>query len=604
MAIDYCEVLWDRAGISKLDILGREIVQERVYDEKKGQYRTVKREVDIREVHENLEFVTECYHGGRNESYFFGASPEDTWRDIDLVGAYSTAMASMGLLEWTKLRLTTTLDDYQHDTVGYAYVKFDFPRSCRFPGLPVRTDNNLIFPRRGETYVTAPEIAVARQQGCQIQIIKGIVIPVNNAVKPIFEVVKTATDGRNAAKDRGDALEDKLYKELINSFYGKFAQGLRKKRVFSTTSGKTEDMEPSRVSQAYIAAHITGLVRAVLSEIMNNIPDTYMILSVTTDGFICNAPVEVTESASDGPVCRIFKRARTALVGNEKILEDKHSVKQVLSWRTRGQATLIPGGAGKLILAKAGLRPPYGMSTEDQNDWIIRNFLERPWNTTYSYDRLRGLRSIYDEGGDLVEIEQTQRMNMDFDFKCRADRSTARVRDIRGVAHLYFKTLPWIDVVDYNTCRDVRDSFTSEKNRCLKSVEDLHVFMDMVDARNNLREGMRHSSEGTLGDALKITLRALVHGQWGMSKGDASYQEWSNIFRDLGYDVTVDMLKKAKSVGPAPDHSIEMIAETARLMWQMKVMFPAFDHNKFYVAIRQKDRDSEVWIDDDYSEEL
>jgi len=57
-------------------------------------------------------------------------------------------------------------------------------------------------------------------------------------------------------------------------------------------------------------------------------------------------------------------------------------VKQVLSWRTRGQATLKRAGGdaddkSKIILAKAGLKAHYGLNRGEQNDWIVKQFLER-----------------------------------------------------------------------------------------------------------------------------------------------------------------------------------------------------------------------------------
>jgi len=298
-------------------VLGKEIVKIEEWKDITGRYVTRKKEIDLPNVHENVDFITECYHGGRNESFCFGATPEDRWRDIDLVGAYSTAVATMGMLDWDGIRKTADADEFTHEPVGYARVRFQFRTDTRFSGLPARLPNNLILPLRGTTYATSAEIAVARQQGCNVIIEKGRVVPVREGMpKPIFQAVKEATDGRNAAKQRGDELEDKLYKELINSFYGKFAQGLHKKRVFSTTEGETQDMEPSRVTQPFVAAHVTGLVRAVLSEIMNKIPEAYDIVSVTTDGFITNAPEAITEAPYDGPVCGIFREAPRALVDN------------------------------------------------------------------------------------------------------------------------------------------------------------------------------------------------------------------------------------------------------------------------------------------------
>lgn len=584
MAIDYCLKEWEDSGISILDVLGREEVIRRVWDEKKRRYIKKKEYPYVRDVHENIDFVTECYHGGRNEAFMFGASEEDDWRDIDLVGAYSTAMATVGMLDWDNIKETTDINDFAPDAVGYARVSFEFPPDVRYPGLPVRMPNNLIFPRMGEAYVTAPEIAVALEQGCKIEIQKGRVVPMSTSVKPVFEVVKRATEGRNAAKKAGDVLEDKLYKELINSFYGKFAQGLRKKRIFSTTTGETEDMEPSRVTQAFIAAHVTGLVRAILSEVMNAIPDAYQIISVTTDGFITNAPEDVTDAASDGAICSIFKQCRTELGGNDIILEDKHQVRQVLCWRTRGQATLKKAKGHPSMLAKAGLKAPYGLDTDGQNKWIVDNFVQRTPETKFTYERLRGLRSIYDDGGDLISEEHAQRLNMDFDFKRRVEPYKIWMRPVDGHDHLAFQTLPWMTKEDYEHCRDVRSGFIDEAQRCLKTKEDLKALTDMVEGRKNLPTGVNRSGKGGKGgsihDAVRMVVRAMVHDQWGLSLGGKSYAYWVKVFKDWQYDVTDNMFKKAKSRdGAAPDHSVELNADVLGLQTRLRKYFQGFDHN-------------------------
>jgi len=583
MAVDYCMKLWEATNISYLDVLGKEEVEQEVYNPVQRRNQRRRTLAYINDVHENDSFAVEGYHGGRNEAFYFGASSERDWRDIDLVGAYSTAMATLGMIKWDTIRFTKELKNFTLSRVGIARVKFRFPPDTRFPGLPVRVDDNLIFPMSGETVVTAAEIAVAIEQGCKIEILKGLVIDQCFETSPFQKIVKSATDSRNAAKEAGRDLEQKLYKELINSFYGKFAQGLRKKRIFNTLVGETEDMPPSRITQSYIAGHITGLVRAVLSEIMNKLPEEYEIISVTTDGFITDAPEAVMETLLDGPICKLLKETRMSLVGNENILETKHEVRQVLCWRTRGQATLKNSGSGKApLLAKAGLKSPRGYSEDKQNDWILQNFVDRSWDTTFDYDRLRGMRDLYEKGGDLVTETHTQRLNMDFDFKRRVNKRRITTRQIRGIDHVAFETLPWHSIEEYKECRELSSTFKTDTQSCLKTKGELKLFLEKLGSKANFKGNARLSPRGLINTATNIVIRAMVHEMWELSLQGKSKKYWKERLSEAGFPAKTDTFKKAKSWPPPEAYLIEMTDETLSLAYWLQNEFPDFDFNYLF----------------------
>src|SRR5207244_8335847 len=77
-------------------MVGKDRVDETVWDEKTQQFRKLKRTPYVEELSWFVDFVTECYHGGRNEQLWFGPSFEDDWYDYDLTSAYPTAMATIG----------------------------------------------------------------------------------------------------------------------------------------------------------------------------------------------------------------------------------------------------------------------------------------------------------------------------------------------------------------------------------------------------------------------------------------------------------------------------------------------------------------------------
>ncbi len=589
MGVKYCQHLWRANGMTPLRVLGQHEVARTFFDEKTRRRKKVKEIQFIPEVSASENLVIDAYHGGRNESFFFGATPEDDWRDIDLKGAYSTAMATIRQPVWKRVEHTTDVDRYDLDTMGFAYVYFVFHQEMRFPGLPVRHDGSLFFPREGRTHATASEIALARLQGARVEVLDGVVVPLEQDNYPIREIVLKATQSRNNAKT---TLENKLYKELINSFYGKFAQGLRRSRGLNTRSGEIEDLPPSKITQAYFAAHITGLVRAVLSEIMNRIPEKYDVISVTTDGFITNAPEEVTAEASQGPISAIFKQARGILTGSDdSILEEKHRVRQVLSWATRGQATLKSADGGKAILAKAGIQAPRELSAEGQNQWVVDLFKNRDENSKLEITQLKGMSAMYhEESGGLVDLHKTRSLQMDFDFKRQVNHHKKGMRAVDGMDHVWFKTYPWQCIDDCVRARNTIQRFRSEEKRCLKTLDDLYHFQRCYEATALPGGFNRTRGGGTVDDAVRVLIRAMVQDKWNLSLKGRTHTEWCEWFGQHGYSVSIDQFKKA-SANPVISNAIELGAEVSKLIDLIKSEFPEFDHN-ILLTMRPKSEDS------------
>ena len=90
----------EKLKLATLEVLGKEEVAQRVFNKKLNRYVTKPVEVDIEQIHWHLPLVTECYHGGRNEQFWFGPGFEDTRTDFDLSSAYPTAMSLIGIPRW------------------------------------------------------------------------------------------------------------------------------------------------------------------------------------------------------------------------------------------------------------------------------------------------------------------------------------------------------------------------------------------------------------------------------------------------------------------------------------------------------------------------
>ena len=127
-------------------------------------------------------------HGGRNECYVFGGAHLGDYNDFDLATAYVNSLMDIEPVNFEKSFTSTNINDYLGHKMGFAYVKFKFDAQERFPSLPVRTDlYGLYYPLEGYSYCTAPEIEVAHNMGCDIEIQFGVIAPWIEDKEPLFK---------------------------------------------------------------------------------------------------------------------------------------------------------------------------------------------------------------------------------------------------------------------------------------------------------------------------------------------------------------------------------------------------------------------------------
>lgn len=482
--------MWERdSAIEPLQVLGLEKYDERALDRNTGRVYRQKKVVDRELVHLRRTLAIEAYHGGRGEQYWFGPGPVEAplatwikpfsdpanvpapqpivWNDFDLSSAYPTAMSLIGYPDWDRMNLHPALENFTPTALGVALVDFDFPETVRYPCLPVRTERGLVFPRRGRSYCSAPEIALAVDLGATITIIDGAVVPVStDAIRPFGQFVSNAVKERNGHKK--GSLENRFWKEMVNALYGKLAQGLRQKRVFNVSDLTTQDLGPSPITNPYFAAFVTGYVRALLAEIMNALPEHVLIFSCTTDGFLSTATRQEIDAACEGVMASAYRKARFEVAESDEIVELKHQTGQLLGWRTRGQATIQPGvpqqddPGREYVLAKAGIRTPEDCQTlQEQNAHIIDLFLTRTPTTMVEIKSFTGIRDIILDKNDLVPKTINRRLGMEYDFKRRpAALGSAVVGNHR---HVTWSTTPWETVEQFNAVRDELDIYRTPK---------------------------------------------------------------------------------------------------------------------------------------------
>jgi hypothetical protein len=419
--------------------------------------------------------------------------------------------------------------------------------------------------------------------------------------KVFFPFIKESIRQRAEAPTK---IENAFWKELTNSCYGKTAQGLRPKRVFSLRKKKSERIGESAISNPLFAAYITSFVRAVVGEIMSRIPEDKMVFSVTTDGFITNATVEEMKIAEAGPICAKFARARDALMGDPKVLSEKHRVRQLLGWRTRGQATLKPGEdveSERFILAKAGIKPPVQYTeVVEQNDYITELFFSRSAETKIELDYFTSIREQIFWNADLVGKKAKKHISMEYDFKRKPHAvGMAEVDNVKPHStglkhHLVFSTEPWKSAAEFRSVRTVWNDFYLRNKLCLKNLDNFAEFADYFDMVSSLTPGKQAYLRKVNGDLNRLKrdlCRAFKRGLAGFADHQhltaKEFAEELNAagFREAGVEVKVtDVTNAAKPNAPFKPNETPPTRAVRKIIAVLKDRFPKFKSDVLLAA--------------------
>ncbi|ELF2679261.1 hypothetical protein RBP87_001296 [Escherichia coli] len=526
--------------------LGTHIKTRELWLTEKQAFRTIKNPASVpsRELFET--FPINCYHGGRNECFMMGVTPSDHWYDYDLAGAYTTGLLDILTPDYGNIRLSKNPDDYCGHVMGFALVTFRFPESVPYPSLPVRTDQyGLFFPLSGESWATAPEIELALSLGAEMTIHNGIIVPWicdtsphNSESTSVFlPFVQQVRENRN--RHIKGSLEEKFWKEIGNSLYGKLAQGLRAKTAFDTARGVNRSLPPSSVTQPFFAAHVTGFIRAVVGELMNALPSDSTVVSVTTDGFLTNCPLDKINMS--GPLSSRFQSLCDIVDPGSSMLTCKHEVSQLIAMKTRGQLTYRAIQGKPVVHARAGVKPPADIPRSDYNDYMVDLYLNRLPGQTLSRSTLISTREMWLSESDLVSREQDIRLNLEFDFKRQP------VQPAMNEGHLLMFSRPWDNMEEALQQRSLFDDW--RQTHTLKTLADWDDWCDFLYCRTvfsdmKLKVGSKRSDD----ILVRLFLRALTQCQWGlMLKDKKSYscKEVAEWLTSEGYSVTVTDVKNA-----------------------------------------------------------
>jgi hypothetical protein len=576
LAVNYLIDLWDRTQIRKTDVLGTEEAKQKQWNPHTRRHYTKKEFPLIKEIHLHEPLAVESYHGGRNEAFMFGFTDLANWIDVDLSGAYTTAMAAIKVPDYKNIKISSELADYKKDTLGVAQIRFKFPSDKKYPCLPVRTDHGLVFPLEGETYVASPEIELALSLNAEIKIEYGVVIPWLNEVRPFEQFSKSVREHRDVEKEAGrkGGLFELLWKDMGNSVYGKTAQGLRKKRVYDSRTDQSADLPPSKVTQPFLAAYTTSIIRAVLGELLATLPTDSTLVSVTTDGFLYNG--ELKDLNTSGPLSQFFADLAGRVKGERDFLEIKHNfIPQILCCKTRGQASVgILPPTMKTLLAKAGVSPPKKVfeTAEDgyvkefdwcvdspdyqipidlkdftHNSYLLDLFLNRTADTKITTTSFISMRDMARFNKDLIEEVREVSLNMDFDWKRElVDPRMVFVGDSRlgNPEHITLSSRPWKNVEQFKLVRKLFDQWRYEKNAVLKTLEDWKDWCDFKEYHVLRSEGHYTGRGAPVEQYKRWFLNMYSNRHYDLNGG--KYAELAAWLTSNGHPTTVQQIKDAK----------------------------------------------------------
>ncbi|OZS42491.1 hypothetical protein ASV53_18190 [Photobacterium sanguinicancri] len=523
------------------------------YEKRKNQYyhaksNSVRNSTEIaktvsREYTDNL--AVSGLYGGCNFGAYFGVSEKGDYFDYDLSGAYTTSLVNCLKNDYANTFESKKVEDYLGHTMGFAYVRFKHPEGIKFPVMPCRTDlRGIYYPMEGETYVTSPEIQLAHDIGCEIEILHGMIIPwVEGSTSMYKDFTKIIRKQRAKYKLEENEIYSHLWKLIGNTLYGKTLQGAaNNSKGFDLATGLNKNIPYSPVTNAHYGAYCTGFVRATMLEVILRLPKEARIISATTDGFLTDATPD--QLVLSGPLAQRFQKICDEVSG-EDMMQLKHHAKQIVSMKTRGQLTAELGDT-KPVCAKAGVKPPKGV---DENQWMVELFLDRKPGQKVKRKHLASARDMWLKEMDLVTIHTEQTLNLDWDFKRRpVNPRMVKVRHPATdeiVEHLSFDTVPWNTVDDGLTARTFFDEW--RVNNCLKTMEDWDNWMDFYKVRCYLKgTGLKYLEDGSEGIFKLQMLRAITQGNWGVPEQPkraprGHYDKLVAMFGEAGFD---DITKK------------------------------------------------------------
>ena len=455
-------------------------------------------------------YGSESYKGGYNGSMDIGYVPKVTY-DYDLSNAYPTCMSQIYDVDWMAKDLILMMKEkfYIDDLyisspfmLAFAYGSFEFPEDVKYPCIPVNVGGCITYPRAVKdsmVYMAAPEMYLAIKLGAKIYADSYIVARNRNVKQSaMFNVVKKFIAARNIASSLygPKSVIALLMKEGVNSIYGKCAQNVLNKKSWSAMEGKMVSISDSPLTSPVLASLTTSAVRSVILAAMNELSSKgYSIYSVTTDGFISDAPPEVVYGLNLFGMTPRLKSARYDLTGEGSLWQVKHQQDDLINITTRGNTSLYIGGVNAHNSYKSGEESD---SIEDRIAYE-NAIMNRQGPVTSREIRFTTFRDLSDSDNrsDFIVTSKIRNISMDFDFKRKPVKESLRSSyskivkendvykripcdkdDPEAQEIACLNTEPYKDVKEYLLYKSVADRMP-----CLRTVSEWEEFFRRIEIK-------------------------------------------------------------------------------------------------------------------------
>ena len=632
-------------------------------------------------------FLADVYIGGRNECYWFGPTPVThaaaRLSDHDLAGCYVVSLGGVMVMDYDRIEIVREKERFTGHVAGYAQVRFRFPPETHYPCLPVTVGNfGLWFPLSGVSLATAPEIELAMMMGAEVEILFGLIIPWMARGEVFARSAKTLRQSKKVKKteakvtelefdddvfvpvqemqfppeSHGDGgyrlfesfaiytrtmrlkyrrktLPNEFVKLVGNACYGKTGQGFKEKRTFGPQEMGSVKIGPSAISEAAVAALVSGFARAVLGEMLWKLPAGSLAVSATTDGLL----VDVETLDLSGTMCRRFQTLVDRVAPGTGMTELKHLIVQAVAGKTRLQMTgktveghdpVVAKGGVKVLLDSAGgdeAKEKKLLTPAGQNSYVLDLFVNRYPGQKIKRPSLMSMREQLLNEFDLQSIDREVALNMEFDFKRQPVDARMIHIESCSVEHLAFATVPWQSAEEGELVRTLFDKWRKgdkdTPGHCLKNMDDwagwqafqgLYVgnrqrmqrFKALQEAAEDAgtallpspdasprrvatrsTSGMFYATGKTsfLGVAIRMFLTAYVQRAWGLVDADLSQSKLAQWLTDAGYPTRSYDVKNAGR-SELHEHVVVGSPEIMTFLDTVKARFAGLDVGMFLVA--------------------
>lgn len=577
------------------EVFGFEEIKQTVWSHKKAKPVTLKSTVTtlLRSIFE--QFATEGYHGGRNECFVNGLSEEGIWRDYDAPSCYTVILNMLRPIDYGSLRTTEDINEFRGDRFGIAYVRFKHPDDCHIPTLPVHAGNRgLLYVKEGVTVCGAPEIEVALNAGVEIELIKGVVGEWVDADNRIFLPFMQEVRAQRNLYVSG-SFEERMWKEIGNSLYGKLAQGLRKRAVFDSISGLSKQIPQSKITNPFYAMHVTSTARALMTEMMLGVSTDHTIACITTDGFVTTADIDKGEIDLSGPVCQRFRDCYHMIESSDKeILTKKHAAKRAIFIKTRGNDTVEKIEGEKAFQARAGV--VLDKKVNDKHQAFQDLYFNRKPGQKVTFKHIIPKRDMFINEYDHVTRYSTERLNLEWDCK----RLLVNAKEVTNGTrtHVFCESVPHQTVEEAMVMRTRFDGW--RVNNCLKTLTDWAEWEDYFATTTlTIPQGIRYRylkdasgkylttedgqkiGEGSDGILRRLFIRAFMQGFCNLDNTSMERKALAQWLSFYGYETSEAEVRNGGR-GLFVEYAVPVTAKTVKLLRLLLKGFPQFDFETLF----------------------